>query len=93
MLLLPGVDTAARYVSRAASSSDLRYVIKGGPMDPGVYDAHADTMRQSTFEAQISITATYRLFFRLLGVELRLIHHTSRVLFCRRRSCKLVVTL
>ena len=46
----------------------VRYVIKGGPMDPRIYDAHADTVRQSTVEAQLAITATYRLVFRLIDL-------------------------
>ena len=46
----------------------VRYVIKGRPMDPRIYDAHADTVRQSTVEAKIAITATYRLFFRLIDL-------------------------
>ena len=46
----------------------VRYVIKGGPMDPRIYDAHADSVRPSTVEVQLAITATYRLRFRLIDL-------------------------
>ena len=46
----------------------VRYVIKGGPMDPRIYDAHADTVRLSTVEIQLAVTATYRLYFRLIDL-------------------------
>ena len=37
-------------------------------MDPHVYDAHADMVRQSTVEAQLAVTTTYRLYFCLINL-------------------------
>ena len=72
--VLDGMWVYGKKYNAAASPTcqpTVRYVIKGGPMDPGFYDAHADTVRQSTVEAQIeiAITATCRLFFRLIDLN------------------------
>ena len=37
-------------------------------MDAALYDAHADTVRAATHEAQLAITATYRLIFKLVDL-------------------------
>jgi hypothetical protein len=36
-------------------------VIKGGPMDKDIYNAHEDTVRLSTVEVQLTITHSYSL--------------------------------
>ena len=47
----------------------VRYVIKGGPMDKDIYNAHEDTVRLSTVEVQLTITAVYRLLLEVIDLE------------------------
>ena len=47
----------------------VRCVVKSGPMDKDLYNAHEDTVRMSTIEVQLAITAVYRLLLEVIDLE------------------------
>ena len=70
--VLDGMWIYEKKYNEAASPScqaTVRWVVKGGHMDPGIYDAHAGTVQASTVEAQITITAVCRLAYRLIDLN------------------------